>query len=159
KDAENYAKAQKKEDDASIVDTQITIDGEEHFSYARRLTEEQKREIRAGKNILPRVPPITINWSKDSRKFAVNRIDQRTLADLWVINSLSQPRPTLETYRYAMPGEVNVPQSNLEVFDLASKARVIVKADKFKDQTLAISTARVTALERERARTLRVERG
>src|SRR5262245_62225962 len=58
-----------------------------------------------------------------------------------------------------MPGEVNVPQANLEVFDLASKARVKVKADKFKDQTLAISTARVTSLERERARTLRVERG
>src|SRR5262249_39386069 len=159
-EAENYAKAQKKEDDASIVETQIATDGEEHFSYARRLTDEEKREIRAGgKDKPPRAPAITINWSKDSRKFAVNRNDQPTVAGLWVINSLAQPRPTLETYRYAMPGEVNVPQANLEVFDLASKARVIVKADRFKDQTLAISTARVTDLERERARTLRVERG
>jgi dipeptidyl aminopeptidase/acylaminoacyl peptidase len=159
-DAENYAKAQKKEDDASIAETQITTDGEEHFSYARRLTEEEKRQIRTGgKDKFPRVPAININWSKDSRKVAVNRIDQRKVADLWVINSLSQPRPTLETYRYAMPGEVNVPQSTLEVFDLASKTRVKVKADRFKDQTVAISTARVTPLERERARTLRVERG
>ena len=31
--------------------------------------------------------------------------------DLWVINALAQPRPTLETYRYAMPGEENIPQS------------------------------------------------
>jgi dipeptidyl-peptidase 4 len=119
-DAENYAKAQKKEDDASIVETQITTDGEEHFSYARRLTEEEKREIRAGAKDKPsRVPAININWSKDSSKIAVNRVDQRKVADLWVINSLSQPRPTLESYRYAMPGEVNVPQANLEVFDLA----------------------------------------
>ena len=50
-DAENYAKAQKKEDDDSIVETQITTDGEEHFSYARRLTEEEKREIRAAAKI------------------------------------------------------------------------------------------------------------
>ncbi len=158
-DAENYAKAQKKEDDASIVETQITTDGEEHFSYARRLTEEEKREIREGSKDKPsRVPAISINWSKDSRKFAVNRNDQRKVADLWVINSLSQPRPTLETYRYAMPGEVNVPQANLEVFDIASKARVKVKADRFKDQIVSISTARVTELERERARNLRVER-
>jgi dipeptidyl aminopeptidase/acylaminoacyl peptidase len=159
-DAENYAKAQKKEDDATVVETQITTDGEEHFSYARRLTEEEKRQIRSGgTDKAPRVPAITINWSKDSRKFAVNRNDQRKVADLWVINSLANPRPTLETYRYAMPGEVNVPQANLEIFDIASKARVKVKADRFKDQTLNISNARITALERERARTLTVERG
>ena len=160
-DAENYAKAQKKEDDTSIVETQITTDGEEHDSYARRLNEEEKREFsrRNQKDKKdPRVPPLTVYWSKDSRKFSVVRQDQRKVADLWVINSLASPRPTLETYRYAMPGEANVPQAEIYIFDRETKVRVKVNADKFKDQTLSISAARVTAREREREREQLIER-
>jgi dipeptidyl-peptidase-4 len=71
---------------------------------------------------------------------------------LWVINSLSNPRPTLETYRYGMPGEVNQPQADLEVFDIASKARVKIKEDRFPDQQVALYTAVPTNAERERAR-------
>jgi dipeptidyl-peptidase-4 len=41
-DADNYAKALKKDDDATIVEAQITTDGEEHYSYARRLRDEEK---------------------------------------------------------------------------------------------------------------------
>jgi len=158
--AENYAKAQKKEDDPSIVETQITTDGEEHYSYARRLNEEEKREVarrREREKRDPRVPPITIYWSKDSRKFAVIRQDQRKVADLWVINSLAQPRPTLETYRYAMPGEANVPQAEILIFDRETRARVKVNADRFKDQTLSISTARISAREREQERMIERE--
>jgi hypothetical protein len=32
-------------------------------------------------------------------------IDSRKVKELWVINSLANPRPTLETYKYEMPGE------------------------------------------------------
>ncbi|MEO8027033.1 MAG: DPP IV N-terminal domain-containing protein, partial [Bryobacteraceae bacterium] len=155
-DAENYAKAVKKGDDATIVETQLTTDGEEHYGYARRLTDadrdqEGQREqvVATGNQKNRRVPPIQINWSRDSKKFSVVRRDQRKVGDLWVINSLSQPRPTLETYKYAMPGEVNVDQSEIEVFDIASKARVKVKADRFKDQTLQIANARQSASARD----------
>lgn len=158
-DADNYAKALKKEDDNTIVETQITTDGEEHWSYARRLREEEKGAYRfSDKNKTPRVPAIRVAWSKDSKKFSVIRTDERKVADLWVINSLSNPRPTLETYRYGMPGEENQPQSNIEVFDIATKARVKVKDAKFKDQQIAISTAAITNLERERAREIQVDR-
>jgi len=157
--ADNYAKALKKEDDDSIVETQITNDGEEHFSYARRLREEEKSAYKfSDKNKTPRVPAITVFWSKDSKKFSVLRNDQRKVADLWVINSLSNPRPTLETYRYGMPGEVNQPQAELEVFDIASKARVKIKEDRFPDQQVSLYTARVTNAERERARFIQVDR-
>ena len=64
----------------------------------------------------------------------------RKVKDLWVINTLSNPRPTLETYRYAMPGEENVPQSEVDVIDLATKTRVKMNADRFKDQTVNIAT-------------------
>ncbi len=158
-DAENYAKALRKSDDATIVESQLTTDGEEHYGYARRLTDEDRQQegqrevIATGNQKNRRVPPVQIIWSKDSKKFSVVRRDQRKVGDLWVINSLSQPRPTLETYKYAMPGEVNVDLSEIEVFDIASKARLKVKADKFKEQTIQIATARQSARARERERT------
>jgi dipeptidyl-peptidase 4 len=150
-DAENYAKAQKKEDDQTIVETQFTTDGLENFSYARRLNDEDRREIKKSDKDKrePRTPPVNIVWSKDSRKFSLVRADQRKVADLWVINSLANPRPTLETYRYAMPGEVNVNQYELYVFDRETKAKVVIKADRFKDQSLSIQTAELTARARE----------
>ena len=158
-DADNYAKALKKDDDTSIVETQITNDGEEHYSYGRRLREEEKAAYKfSDKNKTPRIPAITVFWSKDSKKFSVLRNDQRKVADLWVINSLSNPRPVLETYRYGMPGEANQPQADLEVFDIASRARVKVKEDRFPDQQVSLYTAVPTNAERERARFIQVDR-
>ena len=159
-DAGNYAKAVVKEDDPTIVETQITTDGEDNYGFERRLLEEEKRNYRfSDKNKTPRVPAITVYWSKDSKKFAVQRNDQRKVADLFVINSLASPRPTLETYRYGMPGEVNQPQAEIEVFEPASKGRVKIKTDRFKDQQLGIYAAAVTNLERERNRFFVVDRG
>jgi dipeptidyl aminopeptidase/acylaminoacyl peptidase len=158
-DAENYAKALKKDDDPTIVETQLTTDGEEYFGYARRLAEEEKGPYRfSEKNKTPRVPSIRVVWSKDSTKIAVVKTDSRRVADLWVINSLSNPRPKLETYRYGMPGEANQPQASVEVFDLPTKTRVKVKSDRFKDQTVSIYTAPITNTERERARGIQIDR-
>ena len=151
-DAANYALAQKKADNKAIKETQITTDGEEHYSYARTLKEETKKTFQNQEKDRKdyRTPAVGVAWSKDSAKFAVERQDERKVADLWVINSLSNPRPTLETYRYGMPGEENQPQSELLVFDVASKAKVKVKADRFKDQTLNIASDRVLSSEREK---------
>lgn len=161
-DAASYALALKKADDPSIKEIQLTKDGEENFSYARRImgTEQdqinqQNREggqINTQRDKTGRVPAVQIHWSKDSSRFAVIRRDERKVADLWVIKTLENPRPALETYKYAMPGEVNVPQSHLEVFDVAPVARREIKADRFKDQTLQIFDARSTSRQRERNR-------
>jgi len=88
-----------------------------------------------------RVPAIQIFWSSDSKRFVVVRRDERKVADLFVIDALATPRPTLETYRYAMPGEANIPQPQIEVFDRTTRARVKVKADRFTDQSLQIAAA------------------
>ena len=151
-DADSYKLAQKKADDKNIKEVQLTTDGEEYYSYTRRLNDEEKKEFQKDEKDRKdyRVSAIGIVWSKDSKKIALVREDERKVADLWVINSLANPRPTLETYRYAMPGEENQPQPELLVFDIATKAKVKVKADKFKDQTISISTAPRKALDRER---------
>jgi len=173
-DAANFAIAQKTPNDPTIVETKLTTDGEEFHSYARTIRagqddqQQQQQEQQdqqqdqqdqqqdqggaADKNA--RVPAVNIIWSPDSKRFALLRRDERKVKDLWVINALSTPRPTLETYRYAMPGEENVDQEEMYVFDLATRKQVAVKADRFKDQNLSIAVAPVTAREREAARTL-----
>ena len=121
-DAANYAKAVKQADDSTIVEVQLTTDGVEHYSYARTAREiqqqreqeqQQQQDQRDEGEIVQqdterefidktgRGPSIPIVWSRDSNKFAVVRRDQRNVADLWVINALATPRPTLESYRYA----------------------------------------------------------
>ncbi len=164
-DAASYELALKKADDPGIKEIQLTKDGADGFSYARHISgtelqqiETQQRDEHGAERIVirdkaGRVPPITIHWSRDSKRFAVDRRDERKVADLWVIHTLENPRPTLESYKYSMPGEVNVPQSHLEVFDIASTSRKEIKTDRFKDQTLQIFDAPVTARQRERRRT------
>jgi dipeptidyl aminopeptidase/acylaminoacyl peptidase len=151
-DAASFELAKKKADDKEIKEVQLTTDGEEHYSYARDLNDEDKKEFQKDEKDRKdfRRPAGMVVWSKNSAKIALIRSDERKVADLWVINSLANPRPTLETYRYEMPGEENQPQPEILVFDLATKAKVKIKAEKFKDPTLDIYTAPRTALDRER---------
>jgi len=152
-DADNYAKALKKAGDTTIVETQLTTDGVERFGYARRILPEQEDELKkedkgdTNKTGI-RAPAITIHWSKDSKKFAVVRDDNRKVPDFWVIHSLASPRPILEAYPYQLPGEDVMPGSQLEILDVASKQLVVVQAKNFPEQQLRIADA--PQLERDR---------
>ena len=53
-DSANYAKARLKPGDDSVVETQITTDGEEHFGYDRRLQDEDKKALRKDSPTWPR---------------------------------------------------------------------------------------------------------
>jgi dipeptidyl-peptidase 4 len=180
-DADNYAKALKKADDPGIVEVQLTTDGVEHYSYGRSAREiqnqreqeqqQQQQQERDGEgeqqqqnddidvtNQDARMPAVQIVWSRDSNKFALVRRDSRMVKDLWVINALAQPRPTLESYRYAMPGEANIPQSEIHVFDRTTKQRVTLKSNQFTDQTVNIATrAPRTNVQRDPRRPLPAE--
>ncbi len=142
-DADNYARALKKPDDKTIQEIQLTSDGEEFYSFSRRLRDEEIKELQKDEKDRKdfRRPAIMVFWSQDSKKFACIRQDERKVGELWVINSLANPRPVLESYKYGMPGEENQPQPEILVFDLASRERVKVKAEKFKDPTYNIFTA------------------
>ncbi|MHB8755932.1 MAG: S9 family peptidase [Candidatus Acidiferrales bacterium] len=153
-DAANYLKARKNPGDKTAVETQLTTDGVKKYSYARVLVSEDEKQLKkfqkgdtnqAG----PRTVPIPIYWSKDSKKFALVRADDRKVADLWVIHTLANPRPTLETYSYAMAGDANVPQFELQVFDVAMKEHKVIQTAAFKDQSLTVATDRILARDRE----------
>jgi len=145
-DKENYEKWQKDPKDKTIEEIQLTTDGEEHYSYHRggrgetNIDKEKDKDERK---------PVYIIWSHDSKKFAMTRSDEREVKDLWVINSIADPRPTLETYKYHMPGEEEAPQEEILVFDLETKEKLKVKADRFKDQTLQLMMARYPAHTRD----------
>ena len=140
KSGEEADEAEEKVED--IQETRLTEDGEEHYSWAHPRADRGDTDRERAKNADKRKPSGVV-WSSDSRRFALVRADQREVRDLWVIHSVGNERPELETYRYDMPGEKNVTQSELWIYDLAEgKAVKVTEADPWQDQDLDIATAR-----------------
>lgn len=78
----------------------------------------------------------SISWSPDSRYVAFLREDWRQVADQWLVNHYSNPRPTLETFKWPIPGET-IEQHELWVYEVSSKKLSRVKVKKWPDQTLS----------------------
>ncbi|VAW26796.1 FIG00897066: hypothetical protein, partial [hydrothermal vent metagenome] len=95
-------------------------------------TKEEKKDDRKA---------ILGTWSRDSKKFIFQKRDLRDIKDLWVINSVSKKRPTLETYKYHMPGEQEYYKNELLIFDIPSKGVVKVKLDTIKQQSISVYRA------------------
>ncbi len=124
--AKNHDLYLMKAGDADSVEYQLTTDGEKWYSYGANDSDTTSdKRVRPG-----------ISWFKDSKKLYAKRQDRRKVDDLWVINSTTKGRPELETYKYPMPGDVNVPQDEMHIFDAESKSQTPVKADRWKDQSL-----------------------
>ncbi len=145
-DKTNYDKALKNEDDSTIVEHQLTTDGEKDYSYG--FSREEEDNVDEVKNADKR-KSAWITWSHDSKFFAMTRSDMRKVKDLWVIKSLSDSRPTLETYKYHMPGEKEAPIDELLVFDLANDTIIKPNVAAFKDQDLMILNAHTKASDRD----------
>ncbi|HEY4108360.1 S9 family peptidase [Puia sp.] len=141
-DRANYEKALKNEDDSTIVEHALTTDGVENYSYHGNGVQggggETNVDKEKNKN---KRKPAQLFWSPDSKHFAMSRSDMRKVKDLWVINSIADPRPTLETYKYMMPGDKEAPIEQLLVFDMTTHTRQVVSAAEFKDQDVAIWSA------------------
>lgn len=137
-DMENYAKAKKDEKDTTIVEHQWTTDGVENYSYHQGNRGQDNAAIEKNKD---KRKGVSVVWSPDSKKFAMTRNDARKVGDLWVINNTANPRPTLETYKYGMPGEKEQPQDHLLVFDFPSKTQMEIPVEAFQDQTISIERA------------------
>ncbi|HSK12154.1 MAG TPA: DPP IV N-terminal domain-containing protein, partial [Phnomibacter sp.] len=133
-DSANYRKAQIKDDDSTIVEHQLTFDGEEDFSYGggRNETNVEKEKNKDKRK------SAFVYWSPDSKMFAILRTDSRKVKDLWVINSVADPRPTLETYKYQMPGEKEAPVRHLYVFNMTDTSRKIIDASAWRDQEVGL---------------------
>lgn len=107
-----------KTDDPDSTEHQFTTDGEKWYSY-----QFDEKDTTSTKRLRARV-----EWFKHSRKLFSRRQDKRKMGDLWVINSLKK-RPELETYKYSMPGEKHVAQTEVVVFDIESKQSIKLKIE------------------------------
>lgn len=130
-DMENLRKFMKDEKDSTFVEHRLTTDGKEDFvyggdDYMGNIDRDSTKRYWAG-----------IYWSPDSKRFATARHDMSGIKELWVINSLSMPRPELERYKYQMPGEPG-PKTYLYLFNMEDKSSKTIRIDAFKDQSLEI---------------------
>lgn len=149
-DKANYEKALLNEDDSTIVEHALTTDGVEYYSYHGEgaLGGGGENNVDKEKNKNKRKPAFLL-WSPDSKYFTMTRSDNRKVKDLWVINSLADPRPTLETYKYLMPGEKDHPVDELTLFNMQNKSHQVLNTGAYKDQTLSIWSAPSLASNRD----------
>ena len=134
-DKSNFLKAVKNEKDSTIVENQWTSDGVKNYSYGGGSRgENNESEIKDKDNR----KSARVIWSHDSKKFVYQRSDTRMLKDLWVINSVTEKRPTLETYKYHMPGEQEYKSSEILIFDVPSKEITKVALDTTKQVNLSV---------------------
>ena len=140
----DYRKAQKDEKDSTIVEIQLTKDGSEHFGYGIPYSILNTDTLCNGKR-----RGVWGYWSPDSKHFVTVVTDERKVKDLWVINSLASPRPTLETYRYQMPGEMDAPEDHLYIFNMTDNTRKEIRTAAWKNQTLMIESRPYQMKERD----------
>ena len=104
------------------TEVQLTLDAEKNFTFAKEM-DDSDGEVET-----------IAEWFKDSKKIYAVREDARKVKDLYLVNSLSQPRPTLKTYKYDMPGDKEISQSELLVIDVETKKITKFNIDRWQDQ-------------------------
>ena len=145
-DKENFLKAVKDEKDSTIVEHQLTEDGEKDFSYGSSGRGDDNVEEEKKKNDRKRAAVL---WSESSDQFIISKTDSRKVKDLWVIHNTRDPRPTLETYKYAMPGEKEQPVTELFHYSFGNEKMSKLDIATFKDQSLGIWSANVPSKNRD----------
>jgi len=137
---------------------QLTQDGAKNYSFGARDTaqERMQQELQqqqqqqddnqddqgggrqGGGGQVNRDPRVRANvtWAPDSKGFVVTRGDSRKVGDLFLVNNVANPRPTLMTYSYGMAGEQNVTQEELYVYKAGDTKLTPVNIKKWKDQRL-----------------------
>jgi dipeptidyl aminopeptidase/acylaminoacyl peptidase len=118
-----------------VEEIQLTTDGEEHYSWGSQGRGDNDEETRKEYKKRQRSGAI---WSHDSRYFAFTRQDRREVGELWVVHAVGNERPQLETYKYDMPGEENVTQTEVYVFDMQDRDMTKVDDDPWKDQSMGV---------------------
>ncbi len=137
-------KADEAEKKVDVDEIQLTSDGEEFFSYVAstwRLGQhhgDTAQEVEKKKDDRKRAPIV---WSPGSDYFTVMRMDVRKVGDLWIIHSVGNKRPELETYKYGLPGEENVAQYHLEVGSVTADSVWAVNDSLWVDQEVSVFTS------------------
>lgn len=133
-DMENLRKFMNDEKDSTFTEYQLTFDGTKDVPYGGDDYKGVSDRDSSERNGLG----LNLVWSPDSRFFYFEKYDMSEIGEMWVINSTSEPRPTLETYKYQMPGEPGPKRYNM-LFDMSDKSYRYLDLKAFKDQTTGIA--------------------
>ena len=107
-------------------DVRLTIDGGPHHDYATR-PESYTQEV-TDRLAGTALAPLAV-WSPDSSKLVTHRLDQRRVGEMHLVQTAlgdDSGRPRLHSYRYALPGDTEVPTAELVIFDARTGERVDV---------------------------------
>lgn len=107
--------------DSDSTEYRLTSSGERYYSFAA----DQEDTSSSGERVRSRA-----QWFEDGEKLYTQRSDYRDVEELWVIRHVDVERPQLETYKYAMPGDENVPQEEIWAFSVETKDGVKLETDK-----------------------------
>ena len=119
-DEEKKKEEEKKKTDDQKEEKKEDVDKKDEDKVEKKKGEEEKEDATEEKDEPKKTRP-NVSWAPDSTAFHATRRDSRDVAELFLVNSLAEPRPTLEKYSYPMPGEENVYKSELFLFDRTRK--------------------------------------
>lgn len=105
------------------IPEQLTTDGERYYSYGSQRDKDTDDKVSA-----------MITWAGNSNVFYCLRQDRRRVEDCWIVDNLAQPRPTLRTYKFPLPGEKYVFTYDLHLFYPETGRCVKVDISKYPDQ-------------------------
>lgn len=108
------------------VEFQLTFDGTRYNSYAANDSDTSRRNVESN-----------ARWFKDSKRLYITRIDNRKVKEISLLSVLSD-RPIAYSFKYALPGDENVPQYELSVFDVETHKQQVIDSKKWKDQILSV---------------------
>jgi len=100
---------------------QITTDGEDLWEYG-------VQAARPGQIIAGTAQRPVLQWSPDSRRIAVQRMDERNVETLPLYSS-THTRPKGYTYPYPLPGDSIIPRFDIHIVDVEAKSNVKVQLD------------------------------
>ncbi len=127
---------------------QITRGGIDKFSFAgggrgfgggqdtTQQQQQQQDDTQESATAANRPSRPNVSWSKDSKAFHITRTDNRGVKNMFLVRSLTEPRPTLMQYSYPMPGEDSIPKPELWTFVRGDKDAKKAPIDHWKDQRL-----------------------
>ena len=110
---------------------QLSDDGEQFYDYASSLPGPREIPV-IQEGIQAHInPSITGNWSPDSKKIVVCRIDQRKSGWFHLVKPVPDKgvRPVLYSYVYPLGGEPNVPHAEFYIFDVEKKTQTKVDTE------------------------------
>ncbi|MBI9046613.1 MAG: DPP IV N-terminal domain-containing protein [Anaerolineaceae bacterium] len=103
---------------------QLTHDGQQYFDYGG--SPECNTLGVTLKRLKVPLPPMAL-WSPDSKKLLTQRLDQRDVKELHLLQSVPPQgqRPQLHSYRYPMPGDEHLVKGEVVIIEV-EKGEVII---------------------------------